>query len=36
MALALRSERGALVAWLFGVGVFALLMGVLSDAVTPE
>ena len=35
-AQALRSERGALAAWLFGVGAFALLMGVLSDAVTPD
>jgi ABC-2 type transport system permease protein len=36
VAQALRSERGALVAWLIGVGAFALLMGVLSDAVTPD
>jgi polyether ionophore transport system permease protein len=35
-ALALRSERGVLVAWLVGVGAFALLMGVLSGAVTPD
>jgi polyether ionophore transport system permease protein len=35
-ALALRSERGMLVAWLVGVGAFALLMGVLSGAVTPD
>jgi ABC-2 type transport system permease protein len=33
---ALRSERGALAAWLVGVGAFALLMGVLSGAVTPD
>jgi len=35
-AEALRSERGALVAWLVGVGAFALLMGVMSDAATPD
>jgi ABC-2 type transport system permease protein len=35
-AQALRSERGALVAWLLGVGAFALLMGVFSDAATPD
>lgn len=35
-AQALRSERGALVAWLVGVGSFALLMGVMSDAATPD
>ena len=35
-AQALRSERGALVAWLVGVGGFALLMGVISDAATPD
>jgi ABC-2 type transport system permease protein len=35
-AQALRSERGALAAWLVGVGAFALLMGVLSAAVTPD
>jgi ABC-2 type transport system permease protein len=35
-AQALRSERGALVAWLLGVGAFALLMGVISDAATPD
>lgn len=35
-AQALRSERGALAAWLVGVGAFALLMGVLSGAVTPD
>jgi ABC-2 type transport system permease protein len=36
VAQALRSERGALAAWLLGVGAFALLMGVLSDAATPD
>jgi polyether ionophore transport system permease protein len=35
-ALALRSERGALVAWLAGVGAFALLMGVISNAAAPD
>ena len=35
-AQALRSERAGLVAWLVGVGGFALLMGVLSSAVTPD
>jgi ABC-2 type transport system permease protein len=35
-AQALRSERGGLVAWLGGVGAFALLMGVLSTAATPD
>ena len=35
-AQALRAERGVLLAWLLGVGAFALLMGVLSDAVTPD
>jgi polyether ionophore transport system permease protein len=35
-AQALRSERGAVVAWLVGVGAFALLMGVISDAATPD
>jgi polyether ionophore transport system permease protein len=35
-AQALRSERGALVAWLVGVGAFAILMGVISDAATPD
>ena len=35
-AQALRSERGALAAWLVGVGAFAFLMGVLSGAVTPD
>jgi len=33
---ALRSERGAVVAWGGGVGAFALLMGVLSSAATPD
>jgi ABC-2 type transport system permease protein len=33
---ALRSERGAILAWLAGVGAFALLMGVIADAVTPD
>jgi ABC-2 type transport system permease protein len=35
-AQALRSERGALLAWLAGVGAFAFLMGVISDAATPD
>jgi ABC-2 type transport system permease protein len=35
-AQALRSERGAVVAWLAGVGAFAFLMGVVSDAATPD
>jgi ABC-2 type transport system permease protein len=35
-AQALRSERGVLVTWLVGVGAFALLMGVISDAATPD
>jgi ABC-2 type transport system permease protein len=35
-AQSLRSERGGLIAWLFGVGAFALLMGVISDAATPD
>jgi ABC-2 type transport system permease protein len=35
-AQALRSERAGLVAWLVGVGGFALLMGVLSSAITPD
>jgi ABC-2 type transport system permease protein len=35
-AHALRSERGVLVAWLVGVGAFAFLMGVISDAATPD
>jgi ABC-2 type transport system permease protein len=35
-AQALRSELGALVAWFVGVGAFALLMGVISDAATPD
>jgi ABC-2 type transport system permease protein len=33
---AFRSERGALVGWLVGVGAFAVLMGVISDAATPD
>jgi polyether ionophore transport system permease protein len=35
-AQALRSELAVLVAWLVGVGSFALLMGFLADAVTPD
>jgi ABC-2 type transport system permease protein len=35
-AQAFRSERGALIAWLAGAGAFALLMGVISDAATPD
>jgi polyether ionophore transport system permease protein len=35
-AQALRSERAGLVAWLVGVGGFALLMGILSSAITPD
>jgi ABC-2 type transport system permease protein len=35
-AQALRTELGALVAWLVGVGAFALLMGVVSAAATPD
>jgi polyether ionophore transport system permease protein len=35
-AQTVRSERGALVAWLVGVGAFALLMGIISDAATPD
>jgi polyether ionophore transport system permease protein len=35
-AQALRSERGVLAAWLVGVGAFALLMGVIADAATPD
>jgi polyether ionophore transport system permease protein len=35
-AQALRSERGVLFAWLLGVGAFGFLMGILSDAVTPD
>lgn len=34
--LAFRIERGVLVAWLLGVGAFGFLMGILSDAVTPD
>ena len=33
---ALRSERGAIAAWLVGVAAFALLMGYLSDAVNED
>lgn len=33
---ALRSERGGIAAWLAGIGGFALLMGVLSGAITPD
>jgi ABC-2 type transport system permease protein len=33
---ALRAERVALAAWLLGVGAFGLLMGILSDAATPD
>jgi ABC-2 type transport system permease protein len=33
---AVRLERGTVLAWLAGVGAFALLMGVLADAVTPD
>jgi ABC-2 type transport system permease protein len=33
---ALRMERGALLAWLVGIGLFAVLMGFLSGAVTPD
>ena len=32
-ALALRTQRGGLLAWLIGVGVFALIMGVISESV---
>jgi ABC-2 type transport system permease protein len=35
-AQALRGERGALLAWLVGVGAFALLMGIIADAATPD
>src|SRR5262245_21858261 len=35
-AQALRSESWTLVAWLVGVGAFAFLMGVISDAATPD
>jgi ABC-2 type transport system permease protein len=35
-AQALRSELGVLVAWFVGVGAFALLMGVISEAATPD
>lgn len=33
---ALRSERGGLAAWMVGVAAFALLMGVISTAATPD
>jgi ABC-2 type transport system permease protein len=33
-ALALRSERGSLAAWLFGTGVYAVVVGVLSTSFT--
>jgi ABC-2 type transport system permease protein len=33
VALALRTLRGGLLAWLVGIGVFALMMGVISDTV---
>jgi ABC-2 type transport system permease protein len=36
VAQALRSERGGLVAWLVGVGAFALLMGFISAIATPD
>jgi ABC-2 type transport system permease protein len=36
VAHALRIERGALLAWLVGIGLFAVLMGFLSGAVTPD
>jgi ABC-2 type transport system permease protein len=35
-AQALRSERAVLVAWLVGVGAFALVMGLFSDAATAD
>jgi ABC-2 type transport system permease protein len=35
-ALALRTERGILIAWLLGLGAFAFLMGVLSDVATSD
>ncbi|MFN8218481.1 MAG: hypothetical protein U0R71_17980 [Solirubrobacterales bacterium] len=35
-ALALRSERGLLVGWFAGIGVYALLIGLLADTFTPE
>src|SRR5512132_476252 len=35
-APALRAESGGLIAWLVGVGAFALLMGVISAAATPD
>lgn len=33
-ALALRNERGSLIAWLIGIGAFALIFGVISKSVT--
>jgi ABC-2 type transport system permease protein len=36
VAQALRSERAGLVAWLLAVGAFALLMGLISAAATPD
>ncbi len=36
VAQTFRSELGALLAWLLGVGAFALLMGTISSAVTPD
>jgi ABC-2 type transport system permease protein len=35
-AQGLRLERGSLIAWVAGVGAFALMMGVISDAATPD
>lgn len=35
-AHALRSERGSLTAWLLGVGLFAVIVGLLSDSFTSE
>ena len=34
IALALRTLRGGLLGWLAGIGVFALIMGVISDSVS--
>ncbi len=36
VAQAFRSERGGLIAWVLGVGAFALLMGTISTAATPD
>ena len=36
VAQALRSERAGLAAWLVGIGAFALLMGLISAAATPD